>query len=122
MGGNIDYERLYDEVIAPLKRGGAFSYRKYDCHSGTFERESVTPKKVCIIEGSYSTHPYFNKPYDLTIFLEIDEIEQARRITEREQDNAINFFSLWIPKENAYFEKFCVKENCDLTLKQGEIK
>ena len=32
-GGNVDYERFYEEVIQPLQTGNAFSYRPFSCAS-----------------------------------------------------------------------------------------
>ena len=37
-GGNVDYERFFEEVILPLKEKKAFSYRPYDCHSQCFKK------------------------------------------------------------------------------------
>ena len=122
IGGNIHYERLLEEVIKPLKEGKrAFSYGKFDCHDFSLTPVDAKKSKVYIIEGSYSTHPYFNNPYDLTVFLEIGKDEQRKRIEERNGENAERFFSLWLPKENAYFEKFAVKQKCDITLEQGDL-
>ncbi len=122
IGGNIHYERLLSEVIEPLKAGKReFSYGKFNCHDFSLTPVEVKENKIYIIEGSYTTHPYFNNPYDLTVFLEITEDEQKKRITERNGEKAEQFFSLWIPKENAYFEKFAVKQKCDITLNQGDL-
>ena len=34
-GGNIDYERFYEEVLLPLREGRAFFYRPFDCKTFT---------------------------------------------------------------------------------------
>ena len=30
-GGNVDYERFWQQVMVPLRQGVSFSYRPYDC-------------------------------------------------------------------------------------------
>ena len=105
VGGNVDYERFYEEVLQPLTAGRSFSYRPFDC--GTFTLTApveVTPKKLNIVEGTYSHHPYFGNPYDLKILLTVDEETQQQRILERPIFLHKRFFEEWIPMENRYFE------------------
>ena len=103
-GGNVDYERFLEEVLLPLKSRKAFSYRPFDCSTFTLAAPvTVTPKKLNIIEGTYSHHPYFGNPYDLKILLTVDEETQRRRILERPAFLHKRFFEEWIPMENRYF-------------------
>ena len=116
-GGNIDYERFHQEVLLPLQTGNAFSYRPFDCSTFTLEEPvAVTPKKLTLIEGSYSHHPYFGNTYDLKILLTIDSGTQRQRILERPAFLQERFFSLWIPMENRYLEAFQIAEKADLVL------
>ena len=104
VGGNVDYERFQEEVLSPLQDGNPFSYQPFDC--GTFtlaEPIVVTPKKLNIIEGTYSFHPYFHDPYDLKILLSITEDLQRQRVLERPAFLHDRFFQQWIPMENRYF-------------------
>ena len=111
VGGNIDYERFYDEVISHLENGNGFYYRKYDCCSQTLgDYEHVSWQPLVIIEGSYSHHPHFGNTYDLRVFLDVSSEEQRRRILLRNGEFMLErFVSEWIPKENAYFKKFDIK-------------
>ena len=103
-GGNVDYERFQTEVLAPLKAGKAFSYRPYDCHSLRFkEPVTVQPKRLNIVEGTYSLHPYFGDPYDLKFMLDVEEATQRQRILQRPAFLHQRFFEEWIPMENRYF-------------------
>ena len=104
VGGNVDYERFWEEVLLPLKSRKAFSYRPFDCSTFTLAAPvSVAPKKLNIIEGTYSHHPYFGNPYDLKILLTVDEETQQQRILERPAFLHKRFFEEWIPMENRYF-------------------
>ena len=54
-------------------------------------------------------HPYFENPYQLRIFMNISPEDQIANIIRRNgQEKAKEFQALWIPKEEAYFEKFQV--------------
>ncbi|MDO4787981.1 MAG: shikimate kinase [Johnsonella sp.] len=118
IGGNVDYERFEKEVLRGLLARREVLCRKFDCSQMRILDLGIKPyKRINIIEGIYSTHPYFSAPYALKIFMEISEEEQRRRILLRnEAEDAEKFFSLWIPKENAYIEKFGVKEKADILI------
>lgn len=114
-GGNVDRERFLDEVILPLVRGDAVSYRRFDCKTISLgETVSLSGSDVCIIEGSYSCHPELREFYDLRIFLTVSPEEQFRRITFRNRDAAEIFRTRWIPLEEKYFSELDVAANCDL--------
>ena len=116
-GGNVDYERFHDEVLLPLSRGEAFSYRPFDCQTFTLaEPVSVTPKKLTVIEGSYSLHPHFGDYADLKVFLQISPELRRERILARPAFLHERFFHEWIPMEQLYFDTFAVASRCDLIL------
>ena len=113
-GGNVDYERLLEEVILPLRENRDFTYRPYDCKTCSLkEPVQVKAKRITIIEGSYSCHPYLWEYYNLRIFLTIDKKTQRERIQKRNAENAEVFFEKWIPLEEAYFKAYAIEERCD---------
>jgi uridine kinase len=117
IGGNVDYERFNEEVLLPLKSGKPFSYRPFDC--STFQLTNpvtVSPKKLNIIEGTYSLHSYFGDVYDLKILLTITPELQRERILQRPVFLHKRFFEEWIPMENRYFDGFRIPEKCDLVI------
>lgn len=115
-GGNVDYERFYEEVLLPLKSGKSFYYRPYDCHSEKMAEAIFVPYcPITIIEGSYSCHPTLQKQYDIKIFLSVEPEEQINRIKKRNGEKAVNAFrQKWIPLEEHYFSTYNIKENCEL--------
>ena len=115
-GGNVAYERFFDEVLIPLQRGEAFSYRPFECWRQALGEEiSVTPKPITLVEGVYSAHPQFQDPYDLKIFLQVAPEEQRRRIRQRNGEEMLErFVKEWIPLENEYFSAFHISEHCDI--------
>jgi uridine kinase len=117
IGGNVDYERFNEEVLLPLKSGKPFSYRPFDC--STFQLTdpvTVSPKKLNIIEGTYSLHPYLGDVYDLKILLTITPELQRARVLQRPAFLHKRFFEEWIPMENRYFDGFGIPDKCDLAL------
>ena len=115
IGGNFDYERLLYEVISPLKEGETVNYRPYVCYKGEFgEWISSPPERLNIVEGSYSTHPVLGDYADVRIFVTVSPKEQIRRIEDRDPVLLSRFINEWIPKETAYFEKFGIKDRCDI--------
>lgn len=116
-GGNVDYERFASEVLSPLMAGEPFSYRPFDCKTFTLsEPIHVTPKKLVIIEGTYSHHPYFKDPYDLKIFLSVTPDVQRQRILKRPAALHDRFFQFWIPMEQQYFDGFEIPQKSHLLL------
>ena len=117
VGGNVDYERFYAEVLLPLKAGHSFSYRPFDCQTGALSQPvSVVPKKLTIIEGTYSQHPYFGDPYDVKFLLTVPPQLQRQRVLARPAFLHKQFFEVWIPMENLYFEAFSIAEKAHLVL------
>ena len=118
IGGNVDYERFQEEVLVPLRSGKHFSYRPFDC--GSFKLTdpvTVTPKKLNIIEGTYSLHPYFGDVYDLRVFLSISPELQRERSMQRPAFLHKCFFKEWIPMEQRYFDGFDIPTKCDILIK-----
>lgn len=112
VGGNVDYERFLTEVLVPLKKCQDVRYRRFCCRTWEMEPERVVSYcPLNVIEGSYSLHPYFGDMYDLRIFMDIDEKSQLENILHRNGEEKLEEFKrLWIPKEEAYFEKFQVEK------------
>lgn len=122
-GGNVDYERFQGEVLNPLLGAEEVRYRPYSCKEQRIQEAIRMPgKRLNIIEGSYTLHPYFKDPYDLHIFMDISEEEQLENIRNRNgEDRLRRFIEEWIPKEEAYFEKFHIEKGC-LKIKWKNIK
>lgn len=112
VGGNVDYERFRQQVLEPLQRGADIRYQVYDCSQQKLTTWAEAPaKRLNLIEGAYSCHPYFGPCYHLTYCLTIEAEEQQRRILKRNGEAMLKrFVEEWIPKENAYLEQFGIRE------------
>lgn len=116
-GGNVDYERFKSEIIDNLVVGKTITYQRYDCHREIYHTIETTIKPLVIIEGVYSAHPYFNKYYDLLIYLDINFEKQQERIKKRNGTKGLKrFIHEWIPLENQYFNYYQIKEKANLVI------
>lgn len=117
-GGNIHYERFCGEVINSLCSGEKFSYRKFDCSLCDYaETIEIHPKRITVIEGSYSLHPLFRHIYNITVFCEINPEEQLKRILHRNGEKTYQLFKdKWIPLENYYFDYYKIRETCQIII------
>ena len=114
-GGNIDYERIINNVLLPLTEKKNACYSPYDCKSNSYGETIIVPYGgIVILEGSYSCHPALWEYYDLHIFLSVPEDVQAERIRKRNTDAVEMFFNRWIPLEEKYFNAYKIKERCEL--------
>jgi len=114
VGGNVDYERFSEEVLIPVLEGLDVEYRPFHCQNRVIQEGSIIKcKRLNVIEGSYSIHPYFGNYYDLRIFMDIDDQQQINNIRKRNgEEKLVQFKKEWILKENAYFEKFDISSSC----------
>lgn len=115
---NIDEKRFINEVLCPLSQGGELCYGVFDCKTQSItEKRSVPKSEIYIIEGSYCLHPCLLDVYDIKVFCEVSEKLQKSRLLEREgKEGYAAFESRWIPLENEYFEKYNIREGCDIIL------
>jgi uridine kinase len=123
IGGNVDYERFYREVICGINEDVDFEYQMYDCKLMKLtEFVHVIPKKLSIVEGVYSMHPTLIDNYHMKIFMAIDSEEQKRRIYERNGPFMYDkFIKEWIPKEKRYFDQMNIREKCDLIIDNNDF-
>ena len=117
-GGNMDFDRLLSEVLRPLRSGENALYRPYDCHEDRFlAARELDGAALTVVEGSYSCHPALRELYDLRVFLDISPETQERRLTARDPSAVETFRTIWIPREEHYFDACRVRSHCDLVLR-----
>lgn len=117
-GGNMDRERLLQEILLPLSQGQDVLYRRFDCHTmALLPPVSVPYAPFRIVEGAYCMHPDLSPQYGLSVFLLISPQLQRQRILRRNSPReAQRFFDRWIPLEEAYFRHLSPEKRCDIIL------
>lgn len=118
-GGNVHYERFQKEVLDRLASGKEFSYRVFSCRKMDYdETKTIRGDGVVIVEGAYSNHPVFGNPYDLTVFFDVEEEEQKRRIIQRDgKEHYFDFEKKWIPLEEKYINSAHICEKCRIVVR-----
>ena len=122
-GGNVHYERFYEEVIVPIKNKQAVCSKKFLCPKGDFDQPTIVePKSFNIVEGSYSLHPTLREYYDYKIFIDVASNVQHDRILKRNGELKLqDFLNKWIPMEEHYFKELNIKSYCDLIVNTTRI-
>ena len=127
-GGNVHYERFFEEVFLPLKRiregigltpetgGSSISYRRFNCSLMDYEQEpTVLPfSRLYIVEGAYCMRPEFSGLYDLKIYSDINDELQREHIISRNGTERFKIFrDRWIPMENRYLDFYDIEKKAD---------
>lgn len=116
-GGNMDFERLWREVLQPTLQGEPVWYQPFDCGSGQKKQAvQIKPQPLVIVEGTYSQHPFLADRYTEKIFLTCSPQAQASRLKQREGDYYQAFVEQWIPYEEAYFAHFAIESVSSLVV------
>ncbi len=118
IGGNMDRERLRDEILIPLSHGQNVTYQKFNCSSMSLDEPvSVTPGSFTVIEGTYSLHPELADFYSFSVLLSISPEKQRARILKRNSPElAQRFFNEWIPLETPHLELVRKKGLADMII------
>ena len=120
-GGNVHHERFKEEILAHIQVGEPLAYQRFDCQSGALVPREHAASSVVIIEGSYSHHPAFAEHLKrlnaLRVYVDVDPVEQLRRIALRNPEMLSMFQTRWIPLEKTYFEAYDIKDRADLVIR-----
>lgn len=114
-GGNVHYERFFEETVKGIQSGRDFSYRIFSCKKMDYTgRHKISSRKMLVIEGAYSMRSEFRDLYDFKIFMKLPLEKQLERIRKRNGEEQCEVFrTKWIPMENNYFDTFQVEKCCD---------
>ncbi|MCL2565825.1 MAG: hypothetical protein FWE24_08460 [Defluviitaleaceae bacterium] len=116
-GGHIHFERFIKQVLNPIKAcHSSITYEKYDCQKGEFSTvTSNLNSQVVVIEGSYSNHPWIRDLYSHTVFLNISDQTQKKRLLKRGGRESYQILkSKWIPLENKYHKAYDTDKACNI--------
>lgn len=114
----LDCERLHRVILEPVRRGIPFFFRP----NGKEPMEAVAPKRLNVIEGTYSLHPDIRDAYDLKIVLRTDLALKQQFIKRLEPDMQIRFAAQMMPAEARYFTFTAWEKQCDYILETAALK
>jgi uridine kinase len=100
----IDWERLRDEALLPLRAGESATYQPYDWDAADGRLappKTIQPADLIIVEGVYAARPELADLVDASVYLGVDQQTRARRYAARENDP--DWVSFWERGEAHYF-------------------
>ncbi|OIJ68981.1 hypothetical protein WN71_005035 [Streptomyces mangrovisoli] len=116
----FDWQRLREEVLAPLAAGRDAAYRRYDWPTGALapgESHAVPAAGVVVVEGVYTARPELADHYDLVVYVDTPREESMRRLRERGDDHGpIDWESRWRLAEEHYLALTRPWERADLVV------
>ena len=102
IGHDLDWQRLWDQVIDPLRAGRRARYQPFDWPADRLKDwVTVDPVGVVIIEGVFALRNELSDSYDLRIWLSCPRDTCVSRILDR-GDMTPSELERWIPGEEAY--------------------
>jgi molybdenum cofactor guanylyltransferase len=119
----IDWERLRDQALLPLRAGKSATFQPYDwdADDGRLAPPKTVPAaEVIIFEGVYAARPELAELVDIAVYLGIDPQTRAQRYAERENDP--DWSAFWERGEAYYFSAVRPPASFDLQLDDQDVK
>ena len=113
----IDWERLRDQALLPLRAGRPATVQPYDwdADDGRLAPPKTIPAaNLIIVDGVYAARPEFADLVDVSVYVGVDAQTRARRYAERENDP--EWVRFWERGEAHYFSAVRPPASFDLQL------
>ena len=118
----IDWERLRDQALLPLRAGGSATFQPYDwdANAGQLAPPKTLPTAdLIIVEGVYAGRPELTELVDAAVYLGVDPPTRTRRYAERENDP--DWVRFWERGEAYYFSAVRPPASFDLQLDNQDL-
>jgi uridine kinase/molybdopterin-guanine dinucleotide biosynthesis protein A len=118
----IDWQRLRDQALLPLRAGRPATFQPYDwdADDGRLASPKTIPAaNLIIVEGVYAARPQFADLVDVSVYQGVDPQTRARRYAERESDP--DWTRFWERGEAYYFGAVRTPASFDLQVDTGEL-
>lgn len=116
----IDWRRVRDEVLLPLREGQGASWRPFDWDTMIGlapETITVPPSGLVILDGAYSARPELADLVDLSILVTLDDAVRRERLRLREGEDLVScWHTVWDEAEDYYFGTIRPPEAFDLVI------
>jgi uridine kinase len=116
----IDWRRVREEVLLPLRHGRGARWRPFDWDTMIgLSPETVTasPSHVVILDGAYSARPELADLIDLCILVTLDDAVRRERLRQREGEDLVSaWHAVWDEAEDHYFGVIRPPEAFDLVI------
>ncbi|MDQ2716828.1 MAG: uridine kinase [Chloroflexota bacterium] len=118
IGGDFDWQRIYEQVLVPLSQNKEGRYQRYDWGSDTLaEEHTVVPGGMVIVEGVYSTRNELASIYDFKVWVECPRDVRLARGLARDGEEAREVWENdWMVAEDRYVEAHRSHRRADLVI------
>jgi molybdopterin-guanine dinucleotide biosynthesis protein A/uridine kinase len=119
----IDWERLRDEALLPLRAGQSATFQPYDwdVDDGRLEPPKIIPPSdVIIVDGIYSARPELADLVDAAVYLGVDPQTRASRCAARNNDP--EWARFWDRGETYYFSAVRPPASFDIQLDAKDLR
>jgi uridine kinase len=119
VGADVDWERVFKQVIEPISQGNQGYYQRYDWDRDLLaEWHTVPAGGIVVIEGVYSTREELADYYDFTIWVDCPRELRLSRGIERDGEEARQIWEdNWMIGEDIYMEEHKPQERANLVVK-----
>ena len=116
VGSDVDWVRLRDEVLTPLRRGEPARYGRYDWdRDAILDRRVAVADDVIVVEGVYSSRKELAALYDLRIWVDCArELRLARGVARDGEAARRRWEEDWMPSEDRYMAAHRPREQAHL--------
>ena len=113
-----DWDRVYEQVIKPLKTNASASYQRFDWDTKQLaEWHTIESGGVVIVEGVYALHEKLKDTYDYRIWVECPYDIRLKRGLERDGEEARSWWvDEWMPKEEEYKQSQKPQQTADIVI------
>ncbi len=120
-GGDVDFERFEEEIVAPWMEKRPLVYTTVDPVMGEMlDRRALPDGQMFLFEGTYIMHPMIRDFFDLRLFVRVGAEEQARRLAAAKVRAGALPTETRLDLERAYFDAYMTEALADGTL-DGEV-
>ena len=118
IGADHDWNRLLNEVLAPLSQDIAGYYQRYDWDSDRLaEWHTVPVGEIVVIEGVYTLRQELADYFDLKVWVDCPRDKRLARGIERDGEGARDWWEKnWMVQEDSYVAAYKPFEKADLIL------
>ena len=119
-GGDVDFERFEEEIVAPWMEKRPLVYTTVDPVTGEMlDRRALPDGQMFLFEGTYIMHPMIRDFFDLRLFVRVGAEEQARRLAAAKVRAGALPTETRLDLERAYFDAYMTEALADGTLDGG---
>lgn len=116
----IDWRRVRQEVVQPLRAGGQTSWHPFDWETMEgLAPEPITaqPANIVILDGAYSCQPELSDLIDLSCLVVLPDDVRRERLRQREGEEFVSeWHAIWDEAEDHYFGMIRPPQAFDLVI------